>query len=86
MQTICNAAQAWKTKSRSINFSGLTISAMNPDLGATPVCPAGGTYTLSLSGTVQDSNGNTKTIPTGGIGVSCSYSGHYGWIPGIMNQ
>jgi type IV pilus assembly protein PilA len=86
MQTICNAAQAWKSKNRAITFSALTFSALNADLGATPACPNGGVYTVTFSGTMLDSNGNTQTIPTNGLGVSCSYAGHNGYIPGIMGQ
>ncbi len=86
MQSISNAAQAWKVKNEAQTFSALTLSALNPDLGATPTCPSGGTYALAFSGTLLDANGNTQTIPTGGLGVSCTASGHNGFIPGIMSQ
>jgi type IV pilus assembly protein PilA len=85
-QSIANAAQAWKVKNDQQTFSGLTLSALNPDLGATPQCPSGGTYSISLSGTETDANGNTDTIPTNGLGIACSYTGHNGFIPGVMSQ
>jgi len=86
MQSIANAAQAWKVKNRANDFTGLTISSLTPDLGSTPVCPSGGTYALLLTGTETDSNGTTQTIPTGGLGIACSYTGHNGFIPGVMSQ
>ena len=86
MQSIANAAQAWKVKNDQQTFSGLTLTALNPDLGATPQCPSAGTYTIALTGTELDSNGNTQTIPTNGIGIQCSYSGHNGFIPGVMAE
>jgi type IV pilus assembly protein PilA len=86
MQSIANAAQSWKVKNRAIDFTGLTISALTPDLGATPSCPSGGTYALVLTGTVPDYNGTAQTIPTGGLGVTCTFAGHNGFIPGIMAQ
>ena len=86
MQSIANAAQAWKVKNRANDFTGLTLSSLTPDLGATPVCPSGGTYTTAITGTELDVNGNTQTIPTSGMGVGCSFTGHNGFIPGIMSQ
>ena len=86
MQSIANAAQAWKVKNRANDFTGLTLSSLTPDLGATPVCPSGGTYTTAITGTELDVNSVTQTIPTSGMGVSCSYSGHNGFIPGVMSQ
>ena len=86
MQSIANAAQAWKVKNRANDFTGMTISSLTPDLGSTPVCPSGGAYTLSLTGSVNDSNGTSQTIPTGGLGITCSYTGHNGFIPGVMSQ
>jgi len=86
MQSICNAAVAWKTKNRAYSFTGLTPAALNGDLGNLPLCPSGGTYTISYSGNVTDATGATQTIPTGGIGITCSASQHYGYIPGVMSQ
>lgn len=86
LQSIANAATAWKVKNRANDFTGITLSALTPDLGATPQCPSGGTYSLSLTGSVNDYANNPQTIPTGGIGVLCSFTGHNGFIPGVMSQ
>jgi len=85
MQSIANAAQAWKVKNSAADFSTVSLSALAPDLGATPICPSGGTYTISTSGTVLDAGGTAQTIPTGSLGIVCGYSGgHNGFIPGVM--
>jgi type IV pilus assembly protein PilA len=86
MQSIANAAQAWKVKTRSANFSSLTISDLTPDLGATPVCPDGGAYSISTSGTVNDEGGTATAIPTDSLGISCNHTGHNGFIPGVMSK
>ena len=86
MQSIANAAQAWKVKNRANDFTGLVMSSLTPDLGSTPVCPSGGNYTILLTGTETDSTGSSQTIPTGGLGIGCSYTGHNGFIPGVMSQ
>ncbi|AIE84070.1 prepilin-type N-terminal cleavage/methylation domain-containing protein [Fimbriimonas ginsengisoli] len=86
MESIVNAAQAWKTKNRVPNFSTLTASALLGDLGQIPRCPDGGTYTITASGTVNDSAGVATTIPANGIGITCSTVGHNGYIPGLMGR
>ncbi len=86
MQSIVNAAVAWRTKNRTQSFSGLTVSALNGDLGSLPLCPDGGTYSILYTGTIADSSGTLQTVPTNGIGISCSFGTHYGYIPGVMSQ
>jgi len=86
MQSIANAAQAWKVKNRAADFSTLTVSALTPDLGATPVCPDGGTYTITTTGNVADEGGTNVAIPTGSLGIACSKAGHNGFIPGAMSK
>jgi type IV pilus assembly protein PilA len=83
MKDITSAAQAWKVKNIATDFTGVTLSTLTPDMGSVPICPDGGTYTLSITGTVDDADGVSRTIPTGGIGVSCSYGDHHGYIPGV---
>src|SRR5258707_7158439 len=73
MQTISNAESAWKTSDTSHAFT-TTLSNLNANLGATPVCPTGGTYTVTISNGSNTSN--TKTVPSGGIIVSCSATSH----------
>jgi len=86
MQSITNAAQAWKVKNAAADFSTVTLSALNPDLGSTPQCPSGGTYSIVTTGTVTDANGVAQTIPTGSLGVKCNVAVHQGFIPGVMGK
>jgi len=85
MQSIANAAQAWKVQQRAANFSTLNINTnLTGDLGAMPKCPDGGVYAqVQAAGTTTDSDGATVTVPTDGFGVQCSISDHGGFIPGI---
>src|SRR5438132_3310850 len=49
MQTIANAEAAYKTSSTAhVYTTDLTLLA--PNLGATPICPSAGTYTVSITG------------------------------------
>jgi len=85
MQSIANAAQAWKVKNSAADFSTVSLSALAPDLGATPICPSGGAYAIVTTGTVLDASGASQTIPTGSLGINCNYTGgHNGFIPGVM--
>ena len=86
MQSIANAAQAWKVKNRAADFTTMTISALTPDLGAVPSCPDGGTYSVATTGSVNDEGGASTAIPTGSLGISCNKAGHNGFIPGVMTK
>lgn len=85
MQTIANAAQAWKVRTRALDFSTVSLSALNADLGATPTCPDGGSYSLVSTGSVTDLDG-AKAIPAGGVAVSCSDTAHKSFIPGVSSK
>lgn len=86
LQSIANAAQAWKVKNRAADFTPVTMSDLLPDLGASPTCPDGGTYTLTTTGSVKDEMGHDITIQPGYLGISCSYGDHNGFIHGMMNR
>jgi len=91
MQSIANAAQAWKVKGRKTDFTGLTLTDLNADLGAEPKCPDGGAYTIASTGTVKGEDGTTDaTIPSGSVGISCNHGtgadAHAGFIPGVMSK
>ena len=59
------------------------MSNLNANLGATPVCPSGGTYSVTIgSGTAN----NGTPVPAGGLLVACSFSGHGAFAPGIDSQ
>ena len=77
MQTISNAVQAAHTKSGASDYGALITGGVNattlPDLAASPACPNGGTYTLA----VGSSTDNTT------FQVNCSVTAHGKFQPGI---
>ena len=79
MQTIANAVMAARVKTMASSYAGLisagVTSANLPDLLTVPVCPNGGTYTLSTR--------------TSSFAVVCSYAGtptHGTFQPGVDSQ
>lgn len=85
MQSIANAAQAWKVRTRAADFTTMTLSDLQGDLGSIPTCPDGGQYTLNTTAgaTVKDGNGNDATIPDGGIAIVSDDATHGAYIPGV---
>lgn len=82
MQTIANAEAAFKTQDTAHAYT-TNLSDLNVNLGATPTCPNGGTYTVEIS-TGSAVAQNTKTVPNGGLLVKCSSTaGHGVFAPGI---
>src|SRR3982074_3082842 len=79
MQTISNAEAAYKTSDTSHAYT-TTLSNLNPNLGATPVCPSGGTYSVTIG---SGSANNGTAVPAGGLLVTCSAAGHGRFAPGI---
>src|SRR5262252_9979520 len=71
MQTIANAEQAWKTSNSAHTYT-TTLSDLNANLGSTPICPSGGTYSVAIS-TGASTAQNGSTVPSGGIVISCSF-------------
>src|SRR5438094_9831285 len=49
MQSIANAEAAYKTNSTGHVYT-TDLTALSSNLGATPVCPSGGTYSVSTAG------------------------------------
>jgi len=84
MQSISDAETAWKTSDSSHAYT-TTLSNLNANLGATPVCPSGGTYSVTIS-TGSSTANNGTTVPSGGLVISCSASGHGVFAPGIDSQ
>jgi len=84
MQSIGNAAQAWKVKNSAADYSTVTMSALIPDLGAVPICPNGGDYRIVVTGKVKDAQGFETSIPSGSLGITCNHPGHNGFVPGVM--
>ena len=84
MQTIANAEAAFKTQDSAHQYTTV-LSNLNANLGATPVCPSGGAYSVSIAGTGGGtSNGNA--VPEGGLIVSCSATGHGTFAPGVDGE
>ena len=89
MQTIANAVQAARVKSVAADYTGFAggvSTTLEPDLQSVPICPNGGTYSVITTGTCNDANGNSVTIPANSFGVTCTFSTHGGFIPGAMSN
>jgi type IV pilus assembly protein PilA len=85
MQTIANAEQAYRTQSSTRNYTtDLSDPIILSNLGAVPVCPSGGSYSVDISDGSATSNG--ATVPSGGLIISCSADGHGTFAPGIDSQ
>ena len=81
MQTIANAEAAYKTANSAHAYT-TTLSNLASNLGATPVCPSSGTYSVTISAGASTAQ-NGATVPSGGIVVACSATGHGVFAPGI---
>ena len=84
MQTIANAEAAYKTQDTAHNYT-TTLSNLDTNLGSTPVCPSGGTYSVTIAG-AGGGTSNGKAVPAGGLIVACSATGHGTFAPGIDAQ
>lgn len=82
MQTIANAEAAYKTSDATHVYT-TTLSDLNSNLGATPVCPSGGTYSVTIG---SGSANNGTAVPAGGLLISCTANGHGVFAPGIDSQ
>ena len=84
MQTIANAEAAYKTSNSSHTYT-TDLTQLNTNLGATPVCPSGGSYSVVIS-TGSSTANNGATVPSGGLLISCGATGHGKFAPGIDSQ
>ena len=84
MQTISNAEAAWKTSTPTHVYT-TTLTDLDPNLGATPVCPSGGTYSVTISTGTSTANNGTA-VPNGGLLIACTATGHGVFAPGIDSQ
>jgi type IV pilus assembly protein PilA len=84
MQTIANGEQAFKVRDPAHQYT--TDLALLPiDLGATPACPEAGTYSVVISDGTNTGN-NGRSVPVGGLIVTCTASGHGVFAPGVDSQ
>ena len=84
MQTIANAEQAYKTSSAGHVYT-TNLADLDPNLGATPICPSAGAYSVTLSTGASTAN-NGAAVPDGGLVVACSATGHGVFAPGIDSE
>lgn len=90
MQTIANAEAAYKTQSTGHVFTTV-LSALNANLGSTPICPSAGTYSVVISDGTATANNGTTVVPAGGLVVKCNFAptggtAHGVFAPGIDSQ
>ncbi len=84
MWSIAQAEQAYRTRG-SAHVYTTSLTNLYGDLGSTPTCPNGGTYTVSISdGTTTAGNG--QTVQSGGLVITCSVSSHGTYAPGVDSQ
>ena len=73
MQAIANAEEQYKIKTVPHTYT-TALTNLVGDFPVVPICPNGGTYTVTISnGSAMAQSG--QTIPTGGLLVTCSVSG-----------
>ena len=81
MQSIANIEEQYRIKNAGHAYT-TTLSAMVTTGTTLPLCPNGGSYSVSISnGTATAQNG--QTVPNGELVISCSTSGHGKFAPGI---
>ncbi|RYG39733.1 prepilin-type N-terminal cleavage/methylation domain-containing protein [bacterium] len=92
MQSIANAAQAWKVRTRAADFSALATSMtpLNEDLGVAPKTPGGLDYSIVVTGNVRnEANTADIAVPSGSLGIKSGPTGIgecNGFIPGVMTN
>ena len=84
MQTIANAEQAYKTSDPAHTYT-TNLPDLNPNLGATPICPSAGVYSVVISNGSSTAN-NGATVPAGGLVIACDALGHGVFAPGIDSE
>jgi prepilin-type N-terminal cleavage/methylation domain-containing protein len=84
MQTIVNAEQAYRARDSAHTYT-TDLSVLPMDLGAIPVCPGGGTYSVVVSNGSNTAN-NGSLVPNGGIIVECDAVDHGVFAPSIDGE
>ncbi len=85
MQTIANADQAYRARNFPSYTYSTTLSDLNSDLGSTPLCPWTGAYSIVVSDGSQTAD-NGQVVPTGGLIIQCSLTGHGVYSPSIDSE
>jgi hypothetical protein len=81
MEIVANLEAKYRLSSSTHSFT-TSISALNTMAPAMPLCPDGGTYTVTIS-TGSSTAQNGQTVPAGKIVISCSHAGHGKYAPEI---
>jgi len=74
MQTIANLEQEYKIKSSSHSYT-TTLSNLSSLVPNLPICPSGGTYSITFGDGTKTAN-NGQVVPANGLIVNCSATGH----------
>jgi prepilin-type N-terminal cleavage/methylation domain-containing protein len=85
MQSIANADQAYRARNHPSYSYTTILTNLHSDLGATPLCPWTGTYTITVSDGSQRAE-NGLTVPSGGLLVQCSNPSHGVYAPSIDSE
>jgi type IV pilus assembly protein PilA len=84
MYSIAHAETAYRARCQEHTYT-TNLSDLKADLGANPVCPAGGTYSVQISdGNLAANNGDM--VQAGGIVVKCTAPGHGVFAPGVDSE
>jgi type IV pilus assembly protein PilA len=81
MYSIAQAEAAYRARVPGHVYT-TNLSDLKSDLGSNPTCPAGGTYSVTISDGSELAN-NGLPVPAGGIIVKCSIPSHGVFAPGI---
>lgn len=74
MQTIANLEQEYKIKSSTHSYT-TTLSNLSTLVPNVPICPSGGTYSITYGDGTKTAN-NGQIVPVNGLIVNCSANGH----------
>lgn len=81
LEQVANLEMEYRVQSSTHSYT-TTVSALNSEAPGLPVCPDGGTYSVTIStGTSIAQNG--QTVPAGKIVIACSCAGHGVYAPEI---
>lgn len=81
MQTIANGEQAFRARDSQHKYT-TNLAELPIDLGALPVCPRNGTYSVTISDGTELA-GNGQIVPQGVIVVHCTIGTHGDYAPSI---
>jgi prepilin-type N-terminal cleavage/methylation domain-containing protein len=84
MQTIANGEQAFRARDPQHEYT-TNLADLPLDLGSIPVCPRGGTYSVSISDGNATAN-NGQSVPVGSVVVECSEASHGVFAPSIDSE